>query len=231
MDVPVLAADTLYPVLAADTLHSVLAADTLYNVEDSISKMFLFEEKDTLLLKKENEIAEPELKKEFSLSPNKAVIYAAIFPGLGQIYNRKYWKLPFVYGGFLGCAYAITWNGDQYDGYKKAYQDFQLNEEGDFKGISWKDYFRNTSEDALKAQHTYNSERLKRKRDFYRRYRDLSYIITIGMYAISIIDAYVDAQLFDFDISTDLSMRVQPVIYQRSSFNATSLGLQCSFNF
>lgn len=177
--------------------------------------------------------AAAEMKSEFKPDPKKAAIYAAICPGLGQIYNRKYWKLPLVYGGFLGCAYAITWNGEQYNGYKQAYNDLQTNPEtGKPNGVSWINYlgYRNP-ETMTKSDWNQFSSQLKKSRDYYRRYRDMSYIITVGVYALCIIDAYVDAQMFDFDISPDLSMRVEPVLFERSEFNKNSVGLQCSFSF
>lgn len=171
-------------------------------------------------------------KEAFRPNSTRAVIYSAILPGLGQIYNRKYWKLPLVYGGFLGCAYAITWNGNQYNDYKGAYKDFI---DDDDSTNSWRPYIpASWDEDPSKwseSNRTWFPDALKRKRDYYRRYRDLSYIITVGLYVICMIDAYVDAELFDFDISQDLSMRVDPVLFQRTSTNPRAVGLQCSFTF
>ncbi|MDR3218043.1 MAG: DUF5683 domain-containing protein [Dysgonamonadaceae bacterium] len=165
-------------------------------------------------------------------NPNRAIIYSAIFPGLGQIYNQKYWKLPLVYGSFIGCMYAITWNGTQYSGYKKAYIDF--NDSND-ETNSWADYRPYTLPENLvdwsQEQRNWFSSALKSKKDYYRRYRDMSYIISVGVYAIWIIDAFVDAQLFDFDISPDLGMRIDPVIYERTNVSSRSIGLQCSLTF
>ncbi len=171
------------------------------------------------------------LKPKFKPDPTKAIIYSAICPGLGQIYNRKYWKLPLVYGGFLGCIYAMTWNGNQYSEYKHAYSDFTdtdptTNSWIRFKGSKSADISTWTSSDKANFTNT-----LQRGKDFYRRYRDLSYFITAGVYALTIIDAYVDAQLFDFDISQDLGMRVEPVLFDKSAYNSRSVGLQCSFKF
>ena len=189
-----------------------------------------------------NELIAAGITKKFSPDPNKAVIYAAIFPGLGQIYNRKYWKLPLVYGSVIGCVYAVTWNGTQYSGYKDAYSDFRyaLNYAGkdgfDPKRNAWEDYIyilRKTTTDLNEwdsSEKTRFSQILKSQRDRFRRYRDLSYIISVGVYAIWIIDAYVDAQLFDFDISEDLSMNIQPVI-ERNPMSKNTIGLQFSFNF
>jgi hypothetical protein len=171
----------------------------------------------------------------FKPNSTRAVLYSAIFPGLGQIYNRKYWKLPIVYGGFLGCVYAITWNGTQHSGYKKAYNDFT---DTDLSTKSWEDYrlysMMNLDADPAKwpdSERNWFRDALKNKRDFFRRNRDLSYIITVGLYAICMIDAYVDAQLFDFDISQDLSLRIDPVIMPQTTTNARTFGLQCSLSF
>jgi hypothetical protein len=172
------------------------------------------------------------LKPKFKPDPTKAVIYSAICPGLGQIYNRKYWKLPVVYGAYLGCAYAIAWNGNQYSGYNKAHKDLTDNDPDTNSWIDYLYYGWSTNPDHwTSAQKSQFANALKGKKDYYRRYRDLSYIITVGVYVLTMIDAYVDAQLFDFDISQDLSMRVEPVVFDKSAFNSRSVGLQCSFKF
>ena len=172
-------------------------------------------------------------KGKFKPNSTKAVLYSMIFPGLGQIYNRKYWKLPLVYGSFMGCAYAITWNGNQYNGYKKAYIDFI---DGDPTTDSWVNYRYGTYLRQDTASWTPDMKSnfqgaLKSAKDYYRRYRDLSYFVTIGFYAIWIVDAYVDAQLFDFDISPDLSMHITPILIDRTLINTRSIGMQLSFTF
>jgi len=170
---------------------------------------------------------------KFKPNSNKAILCAAIFPGLGQIYNRKYWKLPLVYASFVGCAYAINWNGNQYNGYRKAYIDFI---DDDPTTNSWDEYrygsYRKLDYDNWTPDMKSSfANALKSARDFYRRDRDLSYIVTVGVYAIWIIDAYVDAQLFDFDINPDLSMRVEPVLLDRTPNNSRSVGMQLCFTF
>ena len=168
----------------------------------------------------------------FKPNPNKAMLYSALFPGLGQIYNRKYWKLPFVYGGVLGCTYAITWNSTQHKGYKNAYKDFlddnpATNSWLDYKPFTFDDDSNNWSEPDQK----WFANKLKSQKDFYRRFKELSIIISAGVYALFIIDAYVDAQLFDFDISPDLSLRMDPVIFEQTTGNSRAFGLQCSIRF
>ncbi|MCD8194306.1 MAG: DUF5683 domain-containing protein [Tannerellaceae bacterium] len=173
----------------------------------------------------------------------RAVLYSAIFPGLGQIYNKQYWKLPIVYGGFMGCLYAVTWNNKNYKDYRDAYFDIEKDR------IRWNDLKeedRNNNFDASNSwvvllpsstsvetalNTTTFSDNLKRRKDYFRRYRDLSILITVGVYAICIIDAYIDAELFDFDISPDLTMRVEPVVTPKTSYSSRTVGVSWSMNF
>ena len=218
----------IYPVFCAAQEVDVSGNDSIL-----VSEMFFFPQDtlniDSLII---GEVQIP--PKVFQPNSKKATIYAAIFPGLGQIYNRKYWKLPLVYGGFIGCAYAINWNGSQYNGYRRAYIDF-IDDNPDTN--SWDDYrygsYRREDPEKWTAEMKRNfSNTLKTVRDYHRRNRDLSYIVTVGVYALWIIDAYVDAQLFNFDISPDLSMRVEPVLLDRSiAHNSRSVGMQLSFAF
>jgi hypothetical protein len=168
------------------------------------------------------------VKPEFKPDPNKALLYSAIFPGLGQVYNRKYWKLPIVYGGFFGVAYGISWNGRYAGDYARAYTDLVLGE-----GDSWTNFSRYTKEELDGNPSLKESEisRFKRQKDTFRRNRDLAIIVGVGLYALCMIDAYVDAQLYNFDISDDLSMNVTPVVWGPTSYTKTSFGIQCSINF
>ncbi|MBR4842450.1 MAG: hypothetical protein IK006_05100 [Bacteroidaceae bacterium] len=146
---------------------------------------------------------------EWEPSPRKAVWMSLLVPGGGQIYNHKYWKLPIVYGGFMGCVYALTWNQSTYKDYQTAYVDIMDN---DPTTKSYEDFLPphyeidNYTMDWLK-------DVFKKRKDKYRRYRDLSIFAFAGMYIISAIDAYVDAELSHFDISSDLSLRVEPGIF------------------
>jgi hypothetical protein len=165
----------------------------------------------------------------FKPNPAKAVIYSAIFPGLGQIYNRKYWKLPLVYGAFMGCAYAISWNNRNYSDYSQAYMDI-MSEDPETNN-SWINFLPANADPEQYIEDTNFKESLKSRKDYFRRYRDLSIIITVGVYFITMIDAYVDAQLFDFDISPDLSLRVEPTMTQPTSYSSRTYGLNCSIKF
>lgn len=159
-------------------------------------------------------------------NPTKATWLALVIPGGGQIYNRKYWKLPIFYGGFAGCAYALTWNGKMYKDYSTAYKDAM---NGNMQSSSITDLLPpgyTVSETQLK-------ELLRKRKDTYRRYRDLSIFAFIGVYLLSVIDAYVDAELSNFDITPDLSMKVEPTVINNQISNPSnrSVGLQCSFRF
>lgn len=166
----------------------------------------------------------------FKPDPNKALLYALV-PGLGQIYNKMYWKLPIVYGAAMGCTYAITWNNRNYTDYRQAYIDIMS--EDPLTNNSWMDFapsYLQTDEEKLNWGMGYR-ENFKRQRDSFRRQRDLSVIITAGIYLLSILDAYVDAQLFDFDISPDLSMRVEPAVTPKTHHTPQTYGVNCSIKF
>lgn len=149
--------------------------------------------------------------------PIRAVWLGAIVPGLGQIYNRSYWKLPIVYGGFMGCTYAIIYTNDQYIGYKSAYRDIYYDiRDGKVSNDPSKSYIAILPEgytiERMGGASTYR-DRLKEWQNHTRRNRDLAITATVLVYALTLIDAYVDAQLFDFDISDDLSLNVYPELY------------------
>ena len=164
--------------------------------------------------------------------PKRALWLALVIPGGGQIYNRKYWKLPLVYGGFMGCIYAMSWNNSMYMDYSQAYLDLM---DGDPNTQSYNQFLHLGMKITTDAQRERYKDIFKKRKDKYRRWRDLSFFCLLGVYALSVIDAYVDAELSVFDISKDLSLKVEPtIINNRSSGNlwdSSSVGLQCSLNF
>lgn len=238
--------------LQADTTHKTLSpqqqalkADTLDALAKATADSIANENKKKMLeltaspdIKQEKDPTDSlsrELKrKQWIPNPTKATWLALVIPGGGQIYNRKYWKLPIVYGGFAGCAYALTWNGKMYKDYQAAYVD-AVNEKWDSSSIT----------DLLppgyidRVSHSQITETLRKRKDTYRRWRDLSIFAFIGVYLISVVDAYVDAELSNFDIGPDLSMKVEPTIinnqtggyYNPATLKDKSVGVQCSFRF
>jgi hypothetical protein len=169
----------------------------------------------------------------FKPNPKRAALYAALLPGWGQIYNGKFWKLPLVFGGYMGFIYAITWNNKNYQDYSNAYFDIVKDdpENSDSWHESWINFVPAGRDPASYLTDTNFHSRLKSGRDFYRRYRDLSIILTVGWYLICMADAYVDAQLFDFDISPDLSLHVAPVVNPATRYTSSLYGINCSINF
>jgi len=168
-------------------------------------------------------------KKKWIPSSAKATWLALVIPGGGQIYNHKYWKLPIIYGGFAGCAYALTWNNKMYKDYSQAYKDAS---NGNIKASSITDLL--PAGYASKLTESQLTTIIKNQKDRYRRYRDLSIFSFIGVYLISVIDAYVDAELSNFDITPDLSMRVEPAIINNqagNNYSKRSVGVQCSLQF
>jgi hypothetical protein len=144
-------------------------------------------------------------------SPAKAALLSTALPGLGQAYNKKYWKIPIVYAGFAGLGYWIGRNVKNYRTYRDAYQ-FRMDDDS-------------LTIDPFVEQ--YGNADLKTLKDFYKRNLDLSIILTAVWYALNIVDAAVDAHLFEFDVSDNLSMRVQPVLeYQSRNNNFTGLKVQ-----
>ena len=164
----------------------------------------------------------------FSPDPAKATWYALICPGLGQIYNRSYWKVPILYGGIVTLSYLILWNGRMYSDYQNAYIDIMDN---DPLTNSYEPIFYNMPG----ADLSWKQNTLKRKRDFYRRNRDLSIFGMAALYIASVVDAFVDAQLYNFSISEDLSLQVEPVIndffYSKDVASPGMLGFKCTINF
>ena len=170
-------------------------------------------------------------KKIFIPNPTKATWLAVVFPGGGQIYNRKYWKLPIIYGGFVGCAYAITWNNQMYHDYSQAYLDIM---DDDPNTQSYNQFLHlGATIDASNIERY--KEIFRKRKDKFRRWRDMGTFVMIGIYAFSVIDAYVDASLSEFDISDDLSLRVEPAVLNNGRYNnplrSGALGLQCSLTF
>jgi hypothetical protein len=225
--------------LQADTLHgktllipsdSLRRAEDIHESVDSLRAAQLEAPVDTAALAQGldslNAPAKPS-KPRFIPDSRKATWLAMIFPGGGQIYNRKYWKLPLVYGGFVGCAYAISWNGKMYSDYSQAYLDIM---DDDPNTKSYEDFI--SSRVDINSRLEYYQNIFKRRKDTYRRQRDLSIFCMIGVYVLSIIDAYVDAELSDFDISKDLTLHVEPVLWNdRKHQTANTVGLQCSLRF
>lgn len=168
-------------------------------------------------------------------SPQRALWLALVLPGAGQIYNRKYWKLPIFYGGFVGCAYAMRWNNMMYRDYSQAYLDIM----DDDPNTQSYNQFLHLGTQITPQNESRWQEVFRKRKDRYRRWRDLSFFVMVAVYGLSVIDAYVDASLSEFDISPDLSIHVSPAVINGgggttstySAFKSSGLGLNCCIQF
>ena len=220
-----------------------IKADSIIQVKDSlvIDSLKLLEERqkienmeapvDTAALVRKNDSIQKamaaETKPRFIPNSNRAIWLALVIPGGGQIYNRKYWKLPIVYGGFVGCAYALTWNNRMYKDYSQAYLDIMDDDPNtkSYENMLPLNYSIAGREDQYK-------EIFKNKKNYYRKYRDMSIFAMIAVYLLSVVAAYVDAELSSFDISKDLGFLIEPAVFNFGGRGReASVGVQCNLNF
>lgn len=150
-------------------------------------------------------------------SAHKASIYSLALPGLGQAYNKKYWKIPIIYAGFGALAYNIHVNNIETKKFTEAYR-YRMN----------KDTFAIDNEYVARYP---NVNDLLRGRDFYRRRVELSIIFTAAWYLLNVVDAAVDAHFFDYDVSEDLSLNIQPIIIRTPGKPSGTGGIQLSLTF
>ncbi len=165
----------------------------------------------------------------FKPSPQKALLFSTLVPGLGQIYNRRYWKVPIVYAGFGALGYSIWHNNDKYQQYRHAYLSIT---DTDPDTNDWINYIP-SGMDPETVDKNWMTNALNNKQLQFRRYRDMSIIGIVLFYGLTILDAYVDAQLFDFDITPDLSFRLEPTLTNPTMINSaiTSFGISCQLTF
>lgn len=146
--------------------------------------------------------------------PRTATILSACLPGAGQVYNGKYWKVPIIYAGFGGLVYAFSFN------------------QGEYKRFG--DYYKLATDDDPNTVPDFpaSAEQLRQKRNYYKKYRDLSIIGMVALYAVQIIDANVDAHLKYFDVNDDLSIRLSsPPASAFTPYRSPGLGLSISYSF
>jgi hypothetical protein len=174
------------------------------------------------------------VKKIIGQKPIRATMLSGAFPGFGQIYNRKYWKIPLVYAGFVGFGYAIVFNSKNYNTFIKAYQDFtdKIPQTDSYLAIIIGDP---KTYDRVLYPNSYNpstasnvKDQLLLKVDYFKKYRDLSYIGIVAWYIISILDANVDASLFDYEVNDNLNITLAPVPVQVPLYSFTGIGINLS---
>lgn len=207
-----------------DTLHAQRPA--IQDLEAPVDTARLALQSDSVLSKSKP----TKVRKKWLPESNSSIWLSLAIPGAGQIYNRKYWKLPIIYGGFVGCAYALTWNGKMYKDYSQAYQDIMSDNPNSDSYMNF--LSPSITKDRVQDRLSYYQELFRKRKDLYRRQRDLSIFCFIGVYLLSVIDAYVDAELSNFDISTDLSMTLEPAVFTDAYRKLPQgVGLQCNIKF
>ena len=163
-------------------------------------------------------------KKINPLAPSKAAFYSAVLPGLGQIYNKRYWKVPIVYAVIGTGVYAYTYNDDRYDRFRTAFKSRQA-------GFTDDEFYDINGDNAEGAPPDLDQDDLERQQENYQRDRDLALVITIAMYALNIIDANVDAHLNQFNVDEDLSLDIQPYLDIDPITNNPNYGIAFTIKF
>lgn len=166
-------------------------------------------------------------KKIFNPDPTRAVWLSALFPGLGQIYNRRYWKLPIIVAGFMGLGYGTSWNNNQYQDYSQAYRDLL---DADPSSNSYMNFFPPTTKEE-DLDKNWLQQTMRSRKNYYRRNRDLCIICIVGLYLLCMVDAYVDASMAHFDITPNLSMDVAPAMFIDPGMSKPAVGLNWALNF
>lgn len=216
---------------------SVAGADSVVTGQDSVATVMAAADSAIVVALEEDggyAVVQEKAPRDWSVwrpNPQRALWLAMVLPGAGQIYNRKYWKLPIFYGGMMGCLYAMNWNNMMYKDYSQAYLDIM----DDDPTTQSYNKFLHLGKQIDSSNEARYKQIFKSRKDKFRRWRDLSFFCLLGVYALSVIDAYVDAELSEFDISDDLSLRVEPAVINggisRRPIGDSALGLQCSLRF
>jgi len=226
--------DVTYAQVAEDTLTTEITVgkDTVRIIEAKQKATVMTEPLDTSVMDSLlTKALKLQKKRNFVPDPIRAMWLGLVIPGAGQIYNRKLWKLPIVYGGFLGCTYALTWNNQMLKDYSQAYIDIM---DDDPNTKSYEDMLPMGYD--ITGKESRFQEIFKNKKNHFRKYRDMSILAFIAVYAISVIDAYVDAELSTFDVNEDLSIRFEPAVINSTmpgwnKRERKSYGLSCNIYF
>ncbi len=153
------------------------------------------------------------------LAPSKAAFYSAVFPGLGQIYNRRYWKVPIVYAAIGTGIYAYVYNDDLYDRFRTAFKRRRA-------GFIDDEFYGD-----IPGSPILDEQDLQSSQERYQRDRDLALLITIGLYALNIIDANVDSHLKQFNVDEDLSIKIQPYLEYHPISSDPNYGVAITLKF
>ena len=155
---------------------------------------------------------QPDKDLEMALRPSKATFYSAVLPGLGQIYNKKAWKVPIVYAAIGISGYSYDFNKKKFWSYRDAYKRRKAGYSDDqYQGI------------------IINDDRLLDGQDFHKKYKDLSMVFLVGFYFLNILDANIDAHLLDYNVDENLSFK--PFFENTDNMFGPSVGMKMKINF
>ena len=219
-----------------DKIRILLSLRTVQKIKIILITLFLCLSVD-LIAQDTTAVAGP-VKRAFKIEPLKATMLAVAFPGLGQVYNRKYWKIPFVYAGFGGLAFSMSFNTKKYNEMMKAYQDFtdkipetdsyihliKWAEPSDYDPVLYPDTYDPSNK-------SWVEDNLLKAVDYYKKYRDLSYIGIAAWYLITVLDANVDASLANFDVTKKLDLEVAPLQLPVPGIMGAGLNISLIFTF
>lgn len=158
------------------------------------------------------------------LKPSKAAFYSAVLPGLGQAYNKRYWKIPIVWGAIGAGVYAINYNNDQYDRFRDAFKRRRA-------GFTDDEFYDLNNSGIVPGNPDFSDEALQDAQERFQRDRDLSILITIGLYVLNIIDANVDAHLKQFNVDENLSLQLRPYLRWEDVQGQANYGLALQIQF
>lgn len=220
--------DTIVPSLPSVVADSIALQGSLKSHRLPLTDEVM-DKSTPIAVKTTKPVLESKRKSKFVPNPKVALLWS-IIPGGGQVYNRKYWKLPIIATAYTGFYYAITWNHNNLTEYANAFRD--IKSDTPLENRSWTDFIPSNANPEDYINNTSFHERLRRGRDFYQRNRDLSIILSVATYILIMVDAYVDAELYSFDISPNVSLSYQPVITAPTVVTPqTSYGLQVALRF
>jgi hypothetical protein len=224
-----------------DTISHVLMLDADEFIQDTLfteqpqsflndTDIFVVEEDSLIISGEIVPVNIPDDSSEKFHSPHRASMFASVIPGLGQFYNKKYWKIPILLGGIGGVAYAVSFNSERYSYYRNAYRDFIIRDPANKSYLDIIEGTFITEEQIYNDYQQWFRDYLNNSKRRFKRFRDISYASVAAVYLISIIDATIDAHFYYFDISDDLSLKIVPTCFYIAG-NQSGIGLNMKIIF
>lgn len=190
------------PLQQTDTIINSIQKDNLVIIDSSITK-----------------------KKEINpLAPSRAALFSTVLPGAGQLYNRRYWKAPIVWGALGGSIYAYSWNNNNYKRFRTAFKRRQA-------GFIDDEFYDLNGDNVEGQEPDLDVDDLENQQERFQEDRDLWLVVSIALYALNIVDANVDAHLKQFNIDDNLSFDFQPYMDLNQTSNTPIYGMALTIKF